>query len=101
MRIISNLSEYFWVILLKQPLPSNIILRESVGFLLTGIYILALPILLAKTFLKNMYQQYGPIRYTFLLIFGLTMLALPIKMYLRWMFNLKYIIGIPEWFFNI
>ena len=35
------------------------------------------------------------------LLFGLAMFSLPIKMYLRWMFNLKYIIAIPEWFFNI
>ncbi len=35
---------------------------------------------------------------TFLL---LCMAALPIKMVLRWLFNLKYIIGIPEYFFNI
>jgi len=35
------------------------------------------------------------------MLFGLTMLGLPIKMNLRWFFNLKYIIAIPEWFFNI
>jgi hypothetical protein len=29
------------------------------------------------------------------------MLALPIKMYLRWIFNLKYIVNIPEASFNI
>jgi hypothetical protein len=29
------------------------------------------------------------------------MAALPIKMVLRWFFNLKYIVGIPEYFFNI
>ncbi len=29
------------------------------------------------------------------------MFALPIKMYLRWAFNLKYIVAIPEYFFNI
>jgi hypothetical protein len=31
----------------------------------------------------------------------LFMASLPIKMLLRWMFRLKYIVGIPEWFFNI
>ena len=31
----------------------------------------------------------------------LAMAALPIKMILRWLFNLKYIVGIPEYFFNI
>tara|TARA_Y100001970_G_C14235771_1_gene861679 strand:+ start:707 stop:1825 length:1119 start_codon:yes stop_codon:yes gene_type:complete len=96
-----NLSEYFWVIFLKQPMPSNILLRESVGFLVTGFYIAVLPVLLAKTFLKKMYEGYGPVKYTFIIIFGLTMLSLPIKMYLRWIINLKYIVAIPEWFFNI
>jgi hypothetical protein len=29
------------------------------------------------------------------------MMALPIKMLMRWIFNLKYIVAIPEFFFNI
>jgi hypothetical protein len=29
------------------------------------------------------------------------MASLPIKMVLRWAFNLKYIVYIPEYFFNI
>jgi hypothetical protein len=29
------------------------------------------------------------------------MACLPIKMILRWTVNLKYIVAIPEWFFNI
>ena len=96
-----NLSEILWVKLLNQGLPSNILIRESVGFLSVGFYLFILPVILAKTILKDMYQAYGPIRYTSLLVFGLVMLALPIKMYLRWAINLKYIIAIPEWFFNI
>jgi len=60
-----------------------------------------LPITLAKTYLKDMYKAYGPVKYTFLMLFGLSMLSLPIKMYLRWFINLKYIVAIPEWFFNI
>ena len=31
----------------------------------------------------------------------LMMMSLPIKMLLRWLFNLKYIVAIPEFFFNI
>jgi len=31
----------------------------------------------------------------------LFMASLPIKMVLRWTINLKYIIAIPEYFFNI
>ena len=60
-----------------------------------------LPVFLAKTVLKDMYDAYGPTRFTSLMVLGLVMLALPIKMYLRWIFNLKYIIAIPEWFLNI
>ena len=87
--------------MLERPLPHNVFIREGIGFLITGFYLFALPIILAKTFLKNMFVAYGPIRYTFLMLFGLSMFSLPIKMYLRWFFNLKYIIAIPEYFFNI
>ena len=31
----------------------------------------------------------------------LIMVAVPIKMYLRWIFNLKYIVNIQEFSFNI
>jgi hypothetical protein len=43
----------------------------------------------------------GFIRYMVFANLMLWMAALPIKMVLRWAFNLKYIIAIPEWFFNI
>ena len=52
-------------------------------------------------YIRDMYEAYGPTRFVSLMTFGLVMLALPIKMYLRWIFNLQYIIAIPEWFFNI
>ena len=31
----------------------------------------------------------------------LSMMSLPLKMLARWIFNLKYIVAIPEIFFNI
>jgi hypothetical protein len=96
-----NLSEYIWVIWLNKGLPANIMLRESIGFLAVFGYLVLLPFVLAKSLLKEMYEAYGPVRYTFLMFFGLSMLSLPIKMYLRWLVNLKYIVAIPEWFFNI
>jgi len=40
-------------------------------------------------------------RYMIGVSLALMMLALPIKMYLRWIFNLKYIVAIPEFSFNI
>ena len=96
-----NLSEYFWVKLLGKGLPDNIILREFLGFGVVSFYLFILPIALAKTWLKDMFEAYGPVRYVSLMVFGLVMFALPIKMYCRWIFNLKYFISIPEWFFNI
>ena len=96
-----NLSEYFWVKLLNKGLPDNIILREFLGLGVVGFYLFILPVLLAKTWLKDMFEAYGPVRYVSLMVFGLVMFSLPIKMYLRWIFNLKYFVSIPEWFFNI
>jgi len=100
-----NLSEYIWVYMLGQQTPegstANILLRESFGFIAVFGYLFALPLILSKTWLKDMYKTYGPVRYAFLCTFGLTMLSLPIKMFLRWTINLKYIVYIPEWFFNI
>jgi hypothetical protein len=58
-------------------------------------------VLLAKTILKDMVKSYGLIRYGALMTFGLVMLSLPIKMYFRWIFDLKYFVAIPEYFFNI
>jgi hypothetical protein len=47
------------------------------------------------------YVKMGPARYYLGVSLFLLMLSLPIKMYLRWMFNLKYIVAFPEIFFNI
>ena len=96
-----NLSELLWVKWFNQGLPSNILIREGLGFVITGLYLFILPVVLAKTYLKDMYAAYGPTRFVTIMMLGLVMLALPIKMYLRWVFNLQYIIAIPEWFFNI
>jgi len=108
-----NMSEYFWQSWLGKSLPtapSNspflsqlgyIILRELPGILLVLGYFIALPPVLAITFLRNFYQKMGFIRYMVLANLLLFMMALPIKMVLRWSFNLKYIVFIPEYFVNI
>ena len=96
-----NLSELIYMIWLKQGMPANILLREIFGFLTLGIYFGLLPAILAKTILKDVYQKLGVVRYSIFVVFMLLALTLPIKMYLRWLFNLKYIIAIPEFFFNI
>ena len=42
-----NLSEILWVKWLNQGLPSNILVRESLGFIVTGLYLFVLPVILA------------------------------------------------------
>ena len=77
-----------------------------------GFYIGVLPFLLAipkekfPKFLQwaslhGYYQKMGAVRYYTGVVLFLLMLSLPIKMYLRWAFNLKYIVTFPEIFFNI
>jgi hypothetical protein len=108
-----NLSEYFWYDWLNTTMPvapagsstltqiGTILLREGVGLLAVLAYLLFLPPLMAATVFKQFYLRMGFIRYMVLANLILFMAALPIKMVLRWSVNLKYIVAIPEWFFNI
>ncbi len=54
-----------------------------------------------KTVLKDQFKKLDFVRFSIVAMLLLLMLALPIKMLGRWMFNLKYIVYIPEFFFNI
>ena len=62
---------------------------------------LAIPPLFAKKWFSGFLKTLGPVRFYVMMFLLLCMAALPIKMVLRWLFNLKYIVGIPEYFFNI
>lgn len=107
-----NLSEYFWWAL-GQPTPKpdtadpalvqawTILSREWLGIVLILAYLFVLPPLMAVTLFRKFFIRMGFIRYMVLANLILMMASLPLKMLLRWMFNLKYIIAIPEWFFNI
>ncbi|PCJ13906.1 MAG: cytochrome C [Candidatus Neomarinimicrobiota bacterium] len=96
-----NLSELIYIKLLSTGLPENILLREIFGFLLVFGYFLILPPLLAKTLFKKLHQSLGNFKFGVFIFLLLTLIVLPLKMYLRWILNLKYIIAIPEFFFNI
>src|SRR3954470_13708737 len=96
-----NLSEYVWVRALRTGLPTFWLVREIVGILLVLFYVFALPVLLAKMWFKTYYQKLGGPRYYVTVVLFLMMMSLPAKMLLRWLFNLKYIVAIPEFFFNI
>jgi hypothetical protein len=106
-----NLSEFFWVRMLNTALPADIhlggltipgwLLRELPGLLLVLAYFVVLPSLMAKTIFRRMYGPMGFLRYNVMAFLFLVMLSMPIKMLLRWTVNLKYIVAIPEFFFNI
>lgn len=96
-----NVSQIFWGAL-GQPIEGMPILqREAPGIVLVLLYLVALPPLLAKTVFRPFFVKMGFVRYFTLITLLQFMAALPIKMVLRWVFNLKYIIAIPEYFFNI
>ena len=95
-----QLSDFIWVRLLGQPLPDNWFVREFFGIVLTLIYVAALPPLMARVF-RRYYEKLGGPRFYITAMLLLMMLSLPVKMLTRWVFNLKYVVSIPEHFFNI
>lgn len=114
-----NLSEWFWQGVMGRGLPgtpelawmpellrpfgqffSILFGRELIGTLLVLGYFIALPPLLAITVFRGFYKHMGFIRFMVMANLLLFMASLPIKMVLRWVFNLKYLIAIPEYFFN-
>jgi hypothetical protein len=107
-----DLSEIFWGDWLNRGRPTApegsgllaqwlyIAWRESPGIILLAVYFLALPPIMAATVFRNFFVKMGFIRYMVLATLLLFMAALPLKMILRWSFNLKYIVAIPEYFLN-
>jgi hypothetical protein len=101
-----NLSDMFWLGLFDKVWPEDnkittILMREAPGIILVLAYLLALPPILARTIMRPMFIKMGFIRFFILVLHLQFMASLPIKMVLRWTINLKYIVYIPEYFFNI
>lgn len=106
-----DLSQMFWGLFQQpRPMPPSgsglletilwVIYREAPGIVLVLGYFTILPPILAMTWLRPFFVRMGFIRYMVMSNLLLFMAALPIKMVLRWVFNLKYIIWIPEYFLN-
>ena len=95
-----DLSELIWVKALGMPLPKLWIIREAFGIILCLLYLGLAPALAAGPF-RRFYLKMGAPRYYVGAFLFLIMMSLPIKMVLRWLFNLKYIVHIQEIFFNI
>jgi hypothetical protein len=96
-----NLSEYLWIKWFNMGLPKSIFVREILGIIATLAYFVVGPYYLTKRWGQKYLNSLGAIRYYLMILLLLTMMSLPIKMYLRWFFNLKYIIFMPEFEFNI
>ncbi len=97
-----NFSDIVWVQLLGTSRPTSIFVREMPGMLIVLAYFVLVPLILSRiTLFKNMIVQGGYIRFSVLALLLLFMASLPIKMVLRWTMNLKYLVAIPEYFFNI
>lgn len=97
-----NLSELFWLYLMGGAMEGRTwLVRELPGIVLVVVYMAALPPLLAKTVMRSYFVRMGFMRFFLLVTLIQFMAALPLKMVLRWTLNLKYIVFIPEYFFNI
>ncbi len=113
-----HVSDAFWIILpeklsldwWKPGLPTQAalggivpayLIREAPGLILTGGYFFGLPVLLARTIFRKIYRQIGFVRYLVFWLLLSWMFIVPIKMALRWLFNLKYFVALTEFFFNI
>ena len=107
-----KLSECFWETMLGRGVPQmpvdggfparlgHILWREIAGVVLMGIYFIGLPVLMGRTVLRSFRRQMGLGRYTLMVLLLLVMGTLPLKMSLRWAFNLSYIVSIPEYLLN-
>jgi len=107
-----KLSDAFWEICLgraaPQPSPDagklarlgTILFRELPGLALVGVYFAAVPILLGRTILRSFRRQMGRGRYWIMTLLLVMMIALPLKMILRWTCDLSYVVSMPEYFFS-
>ena len=112
-----NISDIFWIVIpdvlnaewWKPGLPTEPILgfvpaylvRESPGMILLGGYFCVLPVLFAKTIFKKIYQDIGFVRFCIFWMLMSWLFIVPIKMVLRWAFNLKYFVALTEFFLNV
>jgi hypothetical protein len=96
-----NLSDYFWVFLLKQPLPASPLVRELVGIVFTAVWMGVLPVALGFVGMRRMREQMGWFRFLYMSVHLVVMALLPVKMVLRWLANLKYFVYLPEYNLNL
>ena len=97
-----NLSEIIWIKMLNTAFPKNLVVREIFGIIMSVAYLVVIPPLFLKMNKgKQMLESLGMIRYYIFMFLLLSMVSLPIKMFLRWTMGLKYIVALPEWELNL
>jgi len=97
-----NVSDIWYALVLKQKLPDSILLREWPGMLLTVFWMFILPYLMTKIkFFGRLRTQMGFARFYLMAVLFVIMMLVPVKMVGRWTINLKYIIAMPEYSFNL
>jgi len=98
-----NLSEIFYLKILNQPMPDSMLAREWLGIVFTIFWLAVLPFILPAIwpFFQRLKMQMGTARYNLMAILFVVMALVPVKMVGRWLFNLKYIIAMPEINFNL
>jgi len=94
-------SQIFWEWGLDMNKPTFWLAREMPGILLVLGYLGVMPLMLGLTVFRKLLAQMGKPRYLAMVVMLLMMIALPIKMVLRWTVNLQYFVNIQELFLNI
>ena len=104
-----KLSEAFWATWNGQsptakaqgPRPkAQVLWREMPGLTVLLLYFVAVPMVLGRTLLRSLRRRMGRGRYWILALLLLMMIALPLKMVVRWTCDLSYVVSMPECFFN-
>ena len=107
-----RLSECLWTIWLGSELPQTpldrgglarfaaILWREVAGVVVLAAYFVGVPLALGRTLMKRYVQEMGKARFAAMILWLIMMLALPLKMLLRWTCNLSYVVSMPEYYFN-
>ena len=95
-----RLSDVVWTDLLKRDAPQSVLLRELPGLTIMALYLIGLPLLLARYGLRWTRERLGRGRYWLMTLLLLLMLTLPAKMLLRWSVGLSYIVSMPEYGLN-
>ncbi|MCP4661185.1 MAG: hypothetical protein GY856_37760 [bacterium] len=99
------LSELLWSRLLDLGPPESWLLRELPGIALVGLYFGFLPLLLpwwkvTRSIFARTRKRLGGWRFYVATVLVLAMMIVPLKMISWWLFDVEYLIHLPEWSFN-